>query len=107
MDRLDAAGLQPRRQRRTAALQIMLAALADADEQQPLRPAARQHGRLGDRACRTVAPLLQGRRHQQRPLRPGRSEERRVGKECVSTCRSLWSPYHAKQNTTKTTNKTK
>src|SRR3546814_6105898 len=45
MDRLDAAGLQPRRQRRTAALQIMLAALADADEQQPLRPAARQHGR--------------------------------------------------------------
>src|SRR3546814_14609162 len=22
-----------------------------------------------------------------------RSEERRVGKECVSTCRSLWSPY--------------
>src|SRR3546814_17229264 len=29
-------------------------------------------------------------------LRPplGRSEERRVGKECVSTCRSRWSPYH-------------
>src|SRR3546814_1050345 len=23
-----------------------------------------------------------------------RSEERRVGKECVSTCRSRWSPYH-------------
>src|SRR3546814_17742861 len=36
-----------------------------------------------------------------RPLRQGgaeraakRSEERRVGKECVSTCRSRWSPYH-------------
>src|SRR3546814_1381302 len=37
------------------------------------------------------------------PCRPGgnrcggllrRSEERRVGKECVSTCRSRWSPYH-------------
>src|SRR3546814_11139004 len=30
------------------------------------------------------------------PLRPSnaRSEERRVGKECVSTCRSRWSPYH-------------
>src|SRR3546814_21157240 len=29
-------------------------------------------------------------------LRAGdqRSEERRVGKECVSTCRSRWSPYH-------------
>src|SRR3546814_9481789 len=26
--------------------------------------------------------------------RPLRSEERRVGKECVSTCRSRWSPYH-------------
>src|SRR3546814_16207934 len=24
----------------------------------------------------------------------GRSEDRRVGKECVSTCRSRWSPYH-------------
>src|SRR3546814_7881363 len=28
------------------------------------------------------------------PIDPGRSEERRVGKECVSTCRSRWSPYH-------------
>src|SRR3546814_17266149 len=27
-----------------------------------------------------------------------RSEERRVGKECVSTCRSRWSPYHLKKN---------
>src|SRR3546814_18882892 len=25
---------------------------------------------------------------------PDRSEERRVGKECVSTCRSRWSPNH-------------
>src|SRR3546814_18899330 len=30
--------------------------------------------------------------HPRKP-RP-RSEERRVGKECVSTCRSRWSPYH-------------
>src|SRR3546814_20881113 len=36
----------------------------------------------------------------QRPQAPAqdeglqRSEERRVGKECVSTCRSRWSPYH-------------
>src|SRR3546814_16222473 len=38
------------------------------------------------------------------PLEPARgeqrSEERRVGKECVSTCRSRWSPYHSKNNTT-------
>src|SRR3546814_15321780 len=29
-----------------------------------------------------------------------RSEERRVGKECVSTCRSRWSPYHSKKKNT-------
>src|SRR3546814_12198255 len=29
-----------------------------------------------------------------------RSEERRVGKECVSTCRSRWSPYHEQQKQT-------
>src|SRR3546814_21026241 len=28
---------------------------------------------------------------------PRRSEERRVGNECVSTCRSRWSPYHSKK----------
>src|SRR3546814_8397927 len=33
-----------------------------------------------------VAGLMVGRT-------PERSEERRVGKECVSTCRSRWSPY--------------
>src|SRR3546814_15921960 len=31
--------------------------------------------------------------------RQQRSEERRVGKECVSTCRSRWSPYHYKKKT--------
>src|SRR3546814_17550844 len=37
--------------------------------------------------------------------RPARSEERRVGKECVSTCRSRWSPHHSnkKQQTHSTT----
>src|SRR3546814_3718994 len=52
------------------------------------------------------APVLRGlgrggRREsggQRRKLGPEgsalRSEERRVGKECVSTCRSRWSPYH-------------
>src|SRR3546814_11797263 len=34
---------------------------------------------------------------------PVRSEARRVGKECVSTCRSRWSPYH--ENKTKLQNK--
>src|SRR3546814_15637692 len=39
----------------------------------------------------TVAPMSSMRRTIARRLR---SEERRVGKECVSTCRSRWSPYH-------------
>src|SRR3546814_21070458 len=38
-------------------------------------PAIRRHGEVGDRGI-------------------FRSEERRVGKECVSTFRSRWSPYH-------------
>src|SRR3546814_11233930 len=36
----------------------------------------------------------------QQTLSDARSEERRVGKECVSTCRSRWSPYHYKKKTT-------
>src|SRR3546814_12040859 len=32
--------------------------------------------------------------HEGTPFQMERSEERRVGKECVSTCRSRWSPYH-------------
>src|SRR3546814_1407766 len=31
---------------------------------------------------------------EKKPAGKKRSEERRVGKECVSTCRSRWSPYH-------------
>src|SRR3546814_8773992 len=38
-----------------------------------------------------ILPLLDLVSHN---MRWERSEERRVGKECVSTCRSRWSPYH-------------
>src|SRR3546814_1688570 len=38
------------------------------------------------------------RRRRWPAIRRSRSEERRVGKECVSTCRSRWSPYHYKKN---------
>src|SRR3546814_8712415 len=48
---------------------------------------------LPDRARRL--PLASERRlHSRRRRVIDRSEERRVGKECVSTCRSRWSPYH-------------
>src|SRR3546814_11826217 len=42
--------------------------------------------------CRGAGDSRQGRGLSRR-----RSEERRVGKECVSTCRSRWSPYHSKK----------
>src|SRR3546814_3200464 len=52
-------------------------------------------------AARTVAdaialigPALAGLWPLAATAAPARSEERRVGKECVSTCRSRWSPYH-------------
>src|SRR3546814_2711542 len=38
--------------------------------------------------------LAQPRLAIERVVAQPRSEERRVGKECVSTCRSRWSPYH-------------
>src|SRR3546814_13528257 len=36
------------------------------------------------------------------PVDANRSEERRVGKECVSTCRSRWWPYHQKTHKSST-----
>src|SRR3546814_16037150 len=49
-------------------------------------------------AVERVNKVAQGRPHIVDRIKDGdvqlRSEERRVGKECVSTCRSRWSPYH-------------
>src|SRR3546814_13369562 len=39
-------------------------------------------------------PALGSNKPEVAPTASSRSEERRVGKECVSTCRSRWSPYH-------------
>src|SRR3546814_13132709 len=61
--------------------------------------------RLADAATEQVAVIRQrGQAETREPCqfqkrvevveRHGRSEERRVGKECVSTCRSRWLPYH-------------
>src|SRR3546814_8373317 len=48
-------------------------------------PAARQH--FPDAVRKQSSPAG-------RSFGLDRSEERRVGKECVSTCRYRWSPYH-------------
>src|SRR3546814_5475573 len=47
----------------------------------PLVPLSTARPQMPDWACK-------------QKIRGWRSEERRVGKECVSTCRSRWSPYH-------------
>src|SRR3546814_13571291 len=48
------------------------------------RSTARDNLCAGNQRCRDAVEID----------RIERSEERRVGKECVSTCRSRWSPYH-------------
>src|SRR3546814_14779712 len=47
---------------------------------------------LSEQSSTWLGQLLAAYRQLFQP--PRRSEERRVGKECVSTCRSRWSPYH-------------
>src|SRR3546814_15132670 len=51
---------------------------------------------LGDRAPGEGDGNRRAAHFRMQPARVnlGRSEERRVGKECVSTCRSRWSPLH-------------
>src|SRR3546814_15243502 len=50
---------------------------------------------LGNAGARVVHHAEQGAVALSGPAKPvRRSEERRVGKECVSTGRSRWSPYH-------------
>src|SRR3546814_5549570 len=46
----------------------------------------------------TAEDLKSGRKVHLCKRHPSKTEERRVGKECVSTCRSRWSPYHSKKN---------
>src|SRR3546814_8341868 len=57
---------------------------------------------LGSGICSAAFNIIAGTFHHAGEPTPAphlppqhvRSEERRVGKECVSTCRSRWSPYH-------------
>src|SRR3546814_10012840 len=65
--------------------------LIDARRQAQAQPFLRQQ------TPHPEQPLLIGNAElgiDRRALQIGGSEERRVGKECVSTCRSRWSPYH-------------
>src|SRR3546814_6113015 len=58
-------------------------------------PATQRAGGLSVAASRSgLAVDRRGAARRTSPWHVSRSEERRVGKECVSTCRSRWSPYH-------------
>src|SRR3546814_11115713 len=65
-----------------------LHAEAPSREERDRRP----HGYAGERS--TTIDGLPLRLDRRVHWSEDRSEERRVGKECVSTCRSRWSPYH-------------
>src|SRR3546814_1306942 len=61
----------------------------------PLRErAAFDHRRQVDPVDPRRGPHAGKARERRQQVDPLRSEERRVGKECVSTCRSRWSPYN-------------
>src|SRR3546814_20183297 len=61
----------------------------------PLEPTAGGLNRIEERRLDGFA-LVQGKSGGLK-WEAGRSEERRVGQECVSTCRSRWSPYDQKK----------
>src|SRR3546814_13195251 len=56
-----------------------------------LRP---QFGLIRDATRAFALPCIETEGFEADDIIATRSEERRVGKECVSTCRSRWSPYH-------------
>src|SRR3546814_12695226 len=69
--------------------------IADAGDRQRVQHALR----LGDDLWTDTVSGEQGDQHGATPSNASpplmkRSEERRVGKECVSPCRSRWSPKH-------------
>src|SRR3546814_13485467 len=81
-----------------------LAAVQRAEEAREFALMRRENGTMRQRLQAFRTPL--GQQYQcVRVQHQGRSEERRVGKECVSTFRSRWSPYHSKKKNTISTKK--
>src|SRR3546814_4090640 len=74
--------------------------VALAKNREEVAQGAEQQHEVTDVAQPGADPVTPGRREAHVVAKTGlgigiyRSEERRVGKECVSTCRSRWSPYH-------------
>src|SRR3546814_881302 len=64
------------------------------EEMQRLWLPTLKHWRLNERHYGGLTGLNKQEMREKVGAEQVRSEERRVGKECVSTCRSRWSPYH-------------
>src|SRR3546814_18901317 len=77
---------------------VAQAATDSAVARRPLTDVATYRQALRERLNPTPAVLASTHElARSRSTRMIRSEERRVGKECVSTCRSRWSPDHLKK----------
>src|SRR3546814_12689874 len=98
LDRQGRQGADPGRPAIALADGLAVGGPAQAAGGDPARRDDRILGRADDAAFfRRTAPFpgrWAGADHLFRRRFRERSEERRVGKECVSTCRSRWSPYH-------------
>src|SRR3546814_14492537 len=73
----------------------------DSEKNSPVPPAANSAaaGKSASQAtCSRYLPAWNSPAASKVVTGKDRSEERRVGKECVSTCRSRWSPSHEKTN---------
>src|SRR3546814_16571248 len=83
---------------RSVFLYIALVALSMSDTESYSYAKAGVDIAAGNALVRAIAPLAKATRRPGADAElggfGGRSEERRVGKECVSTCRSGWAPYH-------------
>src|SRR3546814_13111549 len=96
-----------RQGKRMAGARLFLARRAHPDIVAELARDRFEHGEAGgviaivvgdedthDLSFISVRPELVEACPERLPWQAVSSEERRVGKECVSTCRSRWSPYH-------------
>src|SRR3546814_13333722 len=66
-------------------------------------PAGYQPGQLVQQRNQQLMEAARASQGAATPAPAPRSEERRGGKECVSTCRSRWSPCHEKKKKVKKT----
>src|SRR3546814_19696879 len=85
--RIKEARLDIGREGHAARVLFQLGALLESEPERERGWAFVRHA--APRLCRLAPPP-----DSRTAIARGRSEERRVGKECVSTCRSRWSPYH-------------